>query len=290
MTTESTVPTTGDAPRADDGYFGPDSVSWRIFSDPSSKLGGMAALLLQALNPNMMRLFYSATESHDDSAGRDERTGRYFDTVIFGDKAHADAAAASVRRMHVHAVWTDPVSGETLRADKPEWLAWTHNTFVFALLRTAEAFGVEISASDRERFIIEQLVAAELIGIEDSTLLPTTYADLEIYIDAQTSWLALSVPAAEVTRQLRKPSFRGNPVTVWTTIIVQDGVLWVLPEWARLLYGIDGRPMNLRSAAKTTRALMGIARRSKTYAQMIAEATSKVDNHPYRKVRATKRR
>ena len=139
---------------------------------------------------------------------------------------------------------------------------------------------------DDERFIVEQLVAAELMGIEDADLLPTTRAALEEYIDAQTGWLALSIEAAEVTRMLRRPSLRGNPVTTWTTIIVQDGVLHLLPDWARLLHGIEGRPMNLRSAARTTRTLMRIARRSRSGQQLIAEATARVQDHPYRKVRA----
>lgn len=272
--------------REHDGYFAPDSISWRIFADPVSKLGGMAALLLQALNPHMMRLFYNATASHDDSAGRDERTGQYFETVIFGDRAHADAASAAVRRLHERAVWTDPDTGEQLRADKPEWLAWTHNTFVFTLLRASREFGVDITPEEGDRFVVEQQVAARLIGIEDESLLPSTEAELATYIDAQTGWLALGIEAAEVTRQLRKPVLRGNPLKVWTAVIVQDGVLHLLPDWARLLYGIEGRPMNLRKAARTTRHLMAGARRSKTYQQLVDEASARVQEHPYRKVRS----
>ncbi len=286
MTHTSNVPDrVRDLPRADNGYFGPGSVSWRVFADPVSKLGGMAALLLQALNPYMMRVFYNTTASHADSAGRDERTGRYFDTVVFGDKAHAEAAAENVRRMHAHAVWPDPHTGQELRADNPEWLAWTHNTFVFALIQASNAFGVDLTASEQDRFIVEQLEAARLIGIEDESLLPTNMADLERYIDEQRSWLSLSIEAAEVTRTLRKPSFKGNPIAAWSIIIVSDGVLSLLPEWARLLYGIEGRPMNLRAAARTTKRIMGLARRSRSYEQLISEATSRVDDHPYRKVR-----
>lgn len=268
-----------------DGYFSPDSVSWRIFSDPSSKLGGMAALLLQALNPYMMRVFAHTSASYGDAAGRDERTGRYFETVVFGDRAHADKASEVVRRMHVHAQWTDPDTGEVLAADNPRWLAWTHNTFVFALIRAAERFGVPLTSSDVERFIEEQLVAARLIGIEDETLLPRTRADLDAYIEAQTGWLALGVEAAEVTRALRKPTLRGNPLVTWTTVIVQDGVLSLLPDWARLLYGIEGRPMNLRSAARTTGWLLSLGRRSKTAADLVADATRRVQEHPYRRLR-----
>ncbi|PZU30622.1 MULTISPECIES: oxygenase MpaB family protein [unclassified Microbacterium] len=268
-----------------DGYFTPDSISWRVFADPASKLGGMAALLLQALNPYMMRVFYNATASHEDATGRDERTGRYFETVVFGDKAHADKASEVVRRMHAHARWTDPATGEELRADTPQWLAWTHNTFVYALVCASRAFGVPLTDAEVEQFIVEQLAAARLIGIEDETLLPRTWAELDAYINGQTSWLSLSVEAAEVTRGLRKPALRGNPLTTWTTIIVQDGVLSILPDWARLLYGIDGRPMNLRSAARTTAWLMSLARKSKPGAALITDATKRVQDHPYRRLR-----
>lgn len=233
----------------------------------------------------MMRVFYNATASHEDATGRDERTGRYFETVVFGDKAHADKASEVVRRMHAHARWTDPATGEELRADTPQWLAWTHNTFVYALVCASRAFGVPLTDAEVEQFIVEQLAAARLIGIEDETLLPRTWAELDAYINGQTSWLSLSVEAAEVTRGLRKPALRGNPLTTWTTIIVQDGVLSILPDWARLLYGIDGRPMNLRSAARTTAWLMSLARKSKPGAALITDATKRVQDHPYRRLR-----
>lgn len=287
--TSTALPKHLDTPRADDGYFGPHSVTWKVYADPSTKLGGMAALLLQALNPNMMRLFDHATASHGDAEGRDERTGRYLDTVAFGDKAHADAAAASVKRMHAHAVWEDPHTGLTLRAEEPLWMQWTHNTLVYALLRSSKAFGLELTPAEEDAFVVEQHISASLLGIDPATL-PSTRAELEAHIEEQRHWLSLCLPAAEVTRQLRKPNLKGNPVKVWTAVIVTDGVLSILPDWALLLYGIEGRPMNLRSARKTTKQLMKIARKSASYESVITEVTTKVDNHPYRKVRPGKRK
>ncbi|MGW0027856.1 oxygenase MpaB family protein [Rhodococcus sp. NPDC003383] len=237
MTTTTPRPSQN-APREDDGYFGPGSVSWKVYADPSSRVAGMAGLLLQALNPGMMRLFEHASAAYADPKGRDERTGRYLDTVMFGDKAHADAAAASVRRMHAHAVWDDPHTGTTLRADEPAWIDWTHNALAFALLRGAEAFGLDLTPAEQDAFVVEQHIAAELVGA-DPARLPTTRADLEAYVDEQRHWLSLSLAAAEVTHALRKPSLRGNPVKVFTFVVVQDGMLSILPEWARLMYGID---------------------------------------------------
>ena len=274
-----------DQPRQDEGYFGPDSISWRLFSDPSSKLGGVSAVLMQALNPHMMRLFDGVSVNAADPTGRAERTARYIDTTIFGDTAHADAAGASVRRMHAHAVWTDPATGETLSADTAAWLEWTHNTVTWGVLRGADAFGPELSVAEQDAFVREQHKAAELAGVDPSTI-PATRAELDAYIDAQKGWMALSLPAAELSRTMRKPSFRGNPITVWTGIVIQDGILSLLPDWALLLYGVAGRPMNLRGAARTTKGMIATARRSKSYDAVITELTTRVDTHPYRKVRA----
>lgn len=280
MTDTSSVPATV----TDDGYFGPDSVSWTLFSDPSSKLGGVAAILLQALNPQMMRLFEETSGFATDMDGRAERTGRYIDTTIFGDKAHADAAGTSVRRMHNHACWTDPQTGVELRADNHDWLVWTHNTVVWGVLRAADAFGPALSIAQQDTFVAEQHKAAELVGI-DPAVLSGTRAELDAYMEAQKSWMALTLPAAEISRGLRKPNLKGNVVKVWAGIVIQDGILSLLPDWARTLYGIEGRPMNLVGAAKATSRFIAGARKNSSREELISEITERVSTHPYRKVR-----
>lgn len=272
--------------RADEGYFGPDSISWRLFSDPSSKLGGVAAILLQSLNPMMMRVFAGTSGYATDMEGRSERTGRYVDTTIFGDRAHADAAGEAVQRLHAHSVWTDPRTGEELRADTEEWLAWTHNAIVYGVLRAADAFGPMLTVAEQDRFVTEQLEAARIVGITDAALLPTTRASLDAYIDDNKDWMALTLPAAEISRTLRKPDLSGNPVKVWAGINIQDGILSLLPDWALLLFGIDGRPMNMRAAARTTRRFIQSARKSTSAEQMVTDITERVQTHPYRKVRS----
>lgn len=273
------------AAASSEGYFGHDSVSRRLFSDPSSKLGGVAGILLQSLNPMMMRLFAATSDYASDVAGRGERTGRYIDTITFGDVAHADAAAASVRRMHAGAAWTDPKTGETLRADTEPWLAWTHNTLVYGVLRAAETFGPALSRADQDRFVVEQHIAARLAGVTDPELLPASRVELDAYIDENRDWMALTIPAAEISRALRRPNLLGNPISTFVAINVQDGILSLLPDWARLLFGIEGRPMNLRAAARTTRRLIARARTTQSTEDRIDEATRRVQTHPYRRIR-----
>lgn len=272
----------------DPGYFGPDSISWRLFSDPSSKLGGVAAILLQSLNPMMMRVFEGTSGYATDMEGRGERTGRYIDTTVFGDRAHADAAGAAVQRLHAASVWTDPRTGEELRADKEEWLAWTHNCIIYGVLRAADAFGPILTVAEQDRFVTEQHEAARIVGIaqlDNPALLPRTRAELDAYIDDNRDWMALTLGAAEISRGLRAPALRGNPIKVWAGLNIQDGILSLLPDWALLLFGIDGRPKNLRAAARVTRRLIAQARSGKSSEDLIAEVTERVQTHPYRKVR-----
>lgn len=272
-------------PHDHDGYFSPDSVSWRIYADPSSKLGGVAGILLQSLNPMMMRLFSQTSNYATDIEGRGERTGRYIDTTVFGDRAHADAAGEAVQRLHANSVWTDPHTGEVHRADRQDWLAWTHNSLVYSLLRAADAFGPRLTRAEEDQFVFEQHEAARIVGITDERLLPSTRAELDVYIEENKDWMALSLPAAEISRNLRKPNLRGNPLKMWAGVIVQDGILSLLPDWALLLFGIEGRPMNLRAAARTTARMIARARASTSTEQMITEITQRVNVHPYRKVR-----
>lgn len=271
--------------REDDGFYGPDSVSWRLFADPSSKLGGVAAVLLQALFPQMMLVFDGASGYATDMAGRSERTARYIETTIFGDRAHAEAAGASVRRMHAHARWTDPRDGVEYSADTQAWLEWTHNTVTWGVLRGAEEFGPALTPAEQDTFVKEQHIAARLAGVNTEHL-ASTRAELDAYFDDQAKWMALTPPAAQLVQNMRKPGLRGNPIKVWSGIIIQDGILWLLPDWARDLYGIEGRPMNLRAAARTTKRMIATARRSAGYDQILTEITDRVDTQPYRKLRA----
>ncbi|TDP90825.1 uncharacterized protein (DUF2236 family) [Leucobacter luti] len=269
----------------DSGYFGPGSVSWRLYSDPSSKIGGIAALLLQSLNPMMMRVFAGTSGYATDMEGRGERTGRYIDTTIFGDRAHADAAGAAVQRLHAASTWTDPRTGEELRADTQEWLAWTHNCIVYGVLRAADLYGPTLTVAEQDRFLVEQHEAARIVGITDAEFLPDSRAALDRYIDDNKDWMALTIPAAEISRSMRKPSLAGNPLKVWAAVNIQDGVLALLPDWARLLFGIEGRPMNLRAAARVTRRLVASARAGKSSEDLITEVAERVQTHPYQKLR-----
>ena len=272
--------------RNDDGLFGPASLTWRVYSDPAAQIGMTAAVLMQALNPNMMRLFSEVSVNSRDAAGRAARTGQYILTTVFADTAHAQAAGAMVRRQHAHAKWTDPSSDELLEADHPPWLAWTHNCLIWGVLRACETYGPSLPASDQDSLIVEQFKSAQLVGLDPQTL-PATRAELDAYINGQKGWMAMTLPAAEATVNLRRPQLWGNPLKVLPGLFIQDGIIALLPTWARTLYGLDSRLMNLTLATAATRVALNAARRSKSYDQVLRASLAQVQAHPYAKVRGS---
>lgn len=288
MSAQVNVRSLRDAPREDDGYFGPDSVTWKVFADPSLHLGGVASVLLQALEPGMMLHFDKVSivsESPEAGTARFQRTGDYLITIAFADKAHADAASAHVDKLHTRSIWTDPVTGVVEVAKVPGWQQWTHNTFVWGSLHGALAFGLELTPEEQDRFVLEQHKAAELLHVPGP--LPATRAELDAYIEAEGKTKALTAPAAKAGLALRHPARTWNPITNWLGATVQDAILSLLPAWALEMYALEGKtPARLAKAGRWGGRFMKLARGNKSIETLVAESTAHATEHPYQKVRA----
>src|SRR3954468_20173116 len=101
----------------DPGLFGPDSVTWRIHADPVMALGGLRALLLQAVHPVAMAGVAGHSGFRDDPWGRFLRTANYVAVVSFGAVAEAERAAARVRGLHRRVRGVEPESGTPYSGD-----------------------------------------------------------------------------------------------------------------------------------------------------------------------------
>src|SRR6202034_720018 len=105
---------------ADDGFFGPGSVTWRLHADLTVPVSGLRSLLLQALHPLAMAGVDQHSQWRDDPASRFAATAAYVLTTTYGDRAAARAAADRVRRIHQWVRGTDPVTGRAFAADDPD--------------------------------------------------------------------------------------------------------------------------------------------------------------------------
>ncbi|MGV8881367.1 MAG: oxygenase MpaB family protein [Rhodoglobus sp.] len=278
-----------DADRADDGYFGPDSATWKVYSHKGASLGAVASVLLQALDTGMLKHFERVSitsESPDAGQARFQRTGDFIMTCAFGDKAHVDAATAHVDMLHERATWTNPETGEVEVAKWPEWQRWTMYTFVWGSLEGALKFGINMSTAEQDAFVTEQQLVAEKLHVPGPH--PSTKAELDEFIDGGKNDKALGYLGAQAALGVRHPAKSGNPFTNWLSGMVLDGIVSLLPLWARQIYGVENRSdRRLMKAQRTTARFLALASKNESLQNLIDEGIAHATAHPYQKVRAT---
>jgi uncharacterized protein (DUF2236 family) len=226
---------------ADEGFFGPHSVAWRLSGDLSGVIGGLRALLLQALHPLAMAGVDQHSDWRQDPVGRLAATTMYTTTVTFGERAAVERAAARVRRIHERVTGTDPVTGEAYAAGDPALLLWVHAGLVDSALAAADLFGAGLSPRDADSYVAEMAIAAELLGVPAGQV-PRSTAELSAYIERTRPQLQATPAAREsMAYLLDPPGLDPDIAEIWQD--VRDGAVVSLPAWARDLYGYEAAPL-----------------------------------------------
>jgi uncharacterized protein (DUF2236 family) len=226
---------------ADDGFFGPASLTWRVSADLASPVAGLRSLLMQALHPLAMAGVDQHSGWRRDPAGRLAATSAYLATVTFGERAAAVQAAARVRRIHEHVRGTDPVTGRRYAAGDPALLLWVHVAQVDSVLAAGNLAGTALSPADSDRYVAEMVTAAELVGVP-RPLVPASVAELERYVASVRPGLSCTPTAAESMAYLLDPPGLDEEVAeIWQD--VRDAAITVLPQWARQMYGYEAPPL-----------------------------------------------
>jgi uncharacterized protein (DUF2236 family) len=226
------------------GFFGPDSVTWRIHSDPSFSVGGLRALLLQALHPVAMDgVARFSGGFRDEPWPRLIRTATYVDTLTFGTRTEAQAAVDRVRGIHRRLGATEETTGRTYRVDDPDLLLWVHCCEVDSLLSVARRAGLPLTDDEADRYVAEQVTSATLIGIPAEDV-PHSVAGLAAYFQRMRPSLAVTPAARDAFRLIVVP-----PMPGWVRYLTPAQPAWgglaalavaLLPRWARQLYSWPG--------------------------------------------------
>ncbi|HUG85209.1 MAG TPA: oxygenase MpaB family protein [Euzebya sp.] len=152
-----------DAPRGDPGLFGPDSPSWRVFSDAASIVGGVRSLLVQLTHPLAMAGVADHSRYLDEPLERLQHTSAYFAQITFGSTAEALAVSRRVQVLHQRVVGRAP-DGRPYDASDPELLSWVSVAATASFLRSDRDFGTRpLDQTRRDAFVAEQSRAAALL-------------------------------------------------------------------------------------------------------------------------------
>lgn len=238
---------------ADDGFFGPASVTWRSGADLSVLVAGLRALLIQALHPLAMAGVDQHSNWRQDPVGRLAATSGYLATVSYGEKAAAERVAARVRKIHQHVKGVDKVTGKPYAASDPALLLWIHAALIESTLAARNLFGSPLPAADADAYVAEMVVAAELVGVPRE-MVPSTVAELGAYIESVRPDLACTRAAREAMEYLLDPPGLDEDIAeIWQDI--KEGVIAALPGWAAAMYGISREPLTPARQTEIRQAL-----------------------------------
>jgi uncharacterized protein (DUF2236 family) len=238
------------------GFFGPDSVTWKVHADPVYSVGGLRALLLQALHPVAMDGVARNSTFRESPWQRLVRTAEYVDVLTFGTRREAVRAVRRVRGLHRRLGGTEETTGRSYRVDDPDLLLWVHNCEVDSLLDVARRVGV-VTDAEADRYVAEQVTAAELIGVERADV-PASVAELADYFERIRPQLALTPAGREAWRFLVVP-----PMPRWVQFLTPARPAWgslaslgvaTLPPWARKLASLPGLTLTDAAATAALRA------------------------------------
>lgn len=220
-------------PDGDLGLFGPESVTWRLHADPSMLIGGIRALLVQALHPLAMAGVVQHSDFRSDPEGRLQRTTDYVMITTFGDVGSAKAAAARVRAIHKRVSGIDSVTGRPYRADDPELLLWVHAVEVHSFLTAYRRYGGLLSHDDADRYVAEMVRAAELTGLHAEDV-PHSVGELRDYLRGMNDELMITDAAMEGMKFILNPPMPIVAKPLWATVAA--ATVAILPRHIRAMY------------------------------------------------------
>lgn len=243
------------AARSDHGLFGPDSVTWRVHGHPAMLVGGLRALIVQALNPLALAGVVEHSDFRDRPLHRFQRTAAYVSTVTFGTRAQAEAAGATVRRVHGFINGVDVVTGRDYSATDPATLLWVHCVEVHSFLAAYRVYGGRLSATEQDTYLAESARSAELVGIQAAAV-PGTVADMRDYWASMLPTLCVSASTRRAIDFVLTPPLTGDMLAVAPALRVTAlAAVGLIPRHLRRIAGID-RP---RLADATTYAAVAPA-------------------------------
>jgi uncharacterized protein (DUF2236 family) len=169
------------------GYFGPQSMAWRIACEAVLMIGGGRAVLMQLAHPLVAAGVDAYSAYRSDPWRRFQETLMMSEALTFGTRGEAHAAARTINRMHYHvqgqlAAQAGAFAAATpYRAHDPDLLFWVLATLIDTVLSLYPRLVGPLSPDEMERYYQEACRSAVLLGLPEGYA-PATLAAFQEYM------------------------------------------------------------------------------------------------------------
>ncbi|GAB3505135.1 oxygenase MpaB family protein [Amycolatopsis cihanbeyliensis] len=234
-------------PHADHGFFGPDSVAWKVWSYPTSlTVGFQRAVVVEELEPGLVASVDATKAIRTRPRARYDRTLRYFAMVAFASTRDTMKAADVLVKIHSVGIGIEPASGKPYDANDPESQLWIHLTAWHSILYAYEKYGPgKLGPAEEARYWAECAAAAELQTCDPADV-PRDRAGVRAYFERMRPRLVGSPVARSTMDHLLHAEVMLPPMPLvhWPATVVVTGALRVatiasMPRWMRDMAGIQ---------------------------------------------------
>tara|TARA_A100001234_G_C12561768_1_gene357731 strand:- start:96 stop:938 length:843 start_codon:yes stop_codon:yes gene_type:complete len=223
---------------SDPGYFGPNSMMWKVNKEITVLFGGARALLMHAAHPLIAAGARQTSFYQRDPWKRLIRTLSLQNSVTFGTKEEADESADRINRLHEVIKGQDEISGGTYDALDHEQLLWVHACLQISSIYFYEKTVKKLSDNEKNQYHKENMKAADLVLV-DTSIMPKTHKELKNWViekSREKDYLLFTDVAKDV-----QDIIAGGPVPthikpIWPFIAFT--AFNTLPREFKILYGI----------------------------------------------------
>jgi len=231
---------------ADPGYFGPQSMMWKVNKEITVLFGGARALLMHAAHPLIAAGARQTSFYQRDPWKRLIRTLSLQNSVTFGNKQEADESAHRINKLHEVINGEDDVTGGYYDALDHEQLLWVHACLQISSIYFYEMTVKKLSEEEKNQYHLENMKAAELVLV-DKNKMPKTHDGLKNWVTEKSreDGYLVSTDVAEDVKNI----IGGGPVPkhikpIWPFIAFT--AFNTLPKEFKEIYGIsDSKLKNL---------------------------------------------
>ena len=225
--------------KPDPGYFGPNSMMWKVNKEITVLFGGARALLMHAAHPLIAAGARQTSFYQRDPWKRLIRTLSLQNSVTFGTKEEANDSATRINRLHEVIKGKDEVSGKIYDALDHEQLLWVHACLQLSSIYFYEKTVSKLSENEKDKYHKENMLAAKLVLVDDMRA-PKTHNELKNWVikkSKEENYLILTDVAKDV-----QDIIAGGPVPkhikpIWP--FISFTAFHTLPKEFKDLYGIN---------------------------------------------------
>jgi len=223
---------------ADPGYFGPNSMMWKVNKEITVLFGGARALLMHAAHPLIAAGARQTSFYQRDPWKRLIRTLSLQNSVTFGTKEEANESAHRINKLHEVIKGKDEVSGGIYDALDQEQLLWVHACLQISSIYFYELTVKKLTVEEKNQYHLENIKAAELVLV-DKNKIPKTHDELRDWVidkSREKNYLLLTDVAEDVKDIIRGGPVPGHIKPIWP--FISFIAFNTLPPEFRKIYGI----------------------------------------------------